>query len=659
MSEPLDFLEIFKQIYYYIYNNNVSKVKNLGTEIVKVFLCKIYDEIHNDSRIFTSGLDRNNGKTGEKIRELFEKLKRVYPGIFDKDETIHLDYKSIEYIVEKIKNYSLIKAQRDIINESFQFFEASSLRSKKGQFFTPRNVARMCINIVEPKPSEKIIDPACGLGSFLVELLLCSDNKGIRYNIYGIDKEIELAKICRAYTAVAANGYTNIFCADSLYPASWDNEIRQKVQDESFDIVLANPPFGTKISIGNEDILKNYKLGHKWIKNSQDKWEITNTVLKQVPQILFIERCLQLLKPGGRMAIVLPDGVLGNPTYKYVWQFIIENAKIQAIISLPPETFSPGTKVKTSILFLKKTENREKDYEIFFAIVDKIGHDKNGKTIFKMDAKGNYILDEKGNKIIDDDLPLVSSKYKEFKNCTLKPSQYGFAVKLSEIKNYIFVPHYYNPETQQKLNKMKESGKYKIITIGEMVKQKLISIKRGIEVGSKYYGLGDVPFIRTSNIANWEIKISTAKCIPDEIYERYKKKQNIKENDILLVTDGTYLIGETAIITSLDRKILIQSHIRRIRCLKPDKLHPYLLFYLLNTNIVQRQIKEKTFIQSTISTIGERLYEIAIPIPVDSNEVKGIINKISEIIKMKTDVLRKMEEIIKSGQYYGQETCNS
>jgi len=197
---------------------------------------------------------------------------------------------------------------------------------------------------------------------------------------------------------------------------------------------------------------------------------------------------------------------------------------------------------------------------------------------------------------------------------------------------------------------MEKTGKYRLITIKGLVEQGLISIKRGNEIGSRYYGMGDIPFVRTSDIVNWEIKIDPVKSIPEEVYEKYRRRQDIRENDILLVADGTFLIGRTAIVTSFDRKLVIQSHIRRMRCLKPEKLHPYLLLYLLNTEIVQRQIEEKTFVQATISTIGERLYEIVLPVPTDKEIITKIMNDIPEIIKMKVEARRKMENLIRNGK---------
>ena len=192
---------------------------------------------------------------------------------------------------------------------------------------------------------------------------------------------------------------------------------------------------------------------------------------------------------------------------------------------------------------------------------------------------------------------------------------------------------------------MYKRQRYILTSIRELVEKGMLSIKRGHEAGSQYYGMGDIPFVRTSDIVNWEIKIDPIKCVPEEIYEKYKKSQDIQENDILSVTDGTFLIGRTAIVTSLDKKIVIQSHIRRFRCLKPQQLHPYLLLYLLNTDIVQQQIRAKTFVQATISTLGNRVYEIILPIPKDKNVIGKIINEISDIIEMKIRIKRKMDSI--------------
>ena len=647
---PPSLSEVFKRIHYYLYtNSNIPRSEKLGAEMTRILFCKIFDELRNqENPKFKIYFNDKESDVPNRIKNLFEEVKKEFPDVFEQQEKLYLDYKSIFYVVKNLQNYTLLKTKRDVIGEAFQAFWGPALRGEKGQFFTPKNVVKMCVQILDPKPNEKIIDPACGSGGFLVESIMHLDKEKSFNNIFGIDKEIDLAKICKVYMSIVGDGHSNIFCADSLDVSSWTTKIREKIKDDNFDIVLTNPPFGARISIEDKEILKNYKLGHKWNKTKQGEWKQTNIISKQVPQILFIERCLQLLKPNGKMAIVLPDGIFGNPSDRYILQYILQEAKILTIISLAPETFLPSTHTKTSVLILEKKSSKAvtEDYEIFMAIANKVGHDKNGKIKYNINDKGEYILDKHGNKIIDDDLPSIAERYGLFKDNKLQHHDHlGFVIKLSDIKDSILIPNYYDPEIEKKLKAMEGSGRYVLTSIRELVEKGLLSIKRGHEVGSQYYGMGDIPFVRTSDIVNWEIKIDPIKCIPEEIYEEYKKSQDIQENDILLVTDGTFLIGRTAIVTSLDKKIVIQSHIRRFRCLKPQQLHPYLQLYLFNTDIVQQQIKAKTFVQATISTLGNRIYEIILPIPKDKDVIDKIINKILSIIEMKISVKRKMDSI--------------
>jgi len=643
---PPSLPEVFREIQSFLYtNSNIPRVERLGGEMIRLLFCKIYDEVHTrGSAAFRAEFHESPERVGLRIRELFDKVKESYPDVFGPEERISLDDKSIQYVVGKLQPYTLVGTARDVVSEAFQAFWGTGLRGEKGQFFTPRNVVRMCVEMLAPQDGERVIDPACGSGGFLVEVL-ARDSQ-----IYGIDKEIDLVKICKAYMAILGDGHRNIYCADSLLPASWPPDMASTLLDESFDVVLTNPPFGAKIFVEDEYLLRSYCLGHQWVCSS-GRWKMTNRVSRQVPQLLFVERCLQLLRPGGRMAIVLPDGVFGNPSDRYVWEFIGEHARVLAIVSLPAETFLPSTHTKTSVLFLEKTVP-DGDYEFFMAIANRVGHDKNGKTLYKIDPGGRYILDQTGNRVVDDDLPAIAAIFRDWieRGKIQQESHLGFIIRRAEVNDHIFIPGYYNPETSRLLKEMERSGRYRLVTIQELVKQRVISIKRGNEVGSRFYGMGDVPFVRTSDIVNWEIKIDPVKCIPEEVYEQYRRRQDIRQDDILLVTDGTFLIGRTALVTPLDKRVVIQSHIRRIRCLQPDVLHPYLLLYLLNTEIVQRQIAEKTFVQATISTVGDRLAEIILPIPKDAEAKEAIVERVSEIMRIKMEARKKLQELLKEGE---------
>jgi len=665
---------IFKIIYYHLYtNSNLPRAERLGGEMIRLIFCKIYDEIHNFKDLkFKAGAEELDDRVAIRIKGLFEKVKNeFFKDVFEEEEKLLLDNKSIAYVANQLQNYSLLKTDKDAVGDAFEVFIGPALRGERGQFFTPRNVVRLCVEMLDPKSNEKVIDPACGSGGFLIVALEhVWKNIEEKYkhlpegkigslktemaskNFHGIDKEFDLAKVSKAYMAIVGDGRGGIFCADSLLTTEeWSPIQREKIKLGSFDVLLTNPPFGSKIPITSKSLLEQYELGFKWKFDKKiGKWERTDEVLdKQVPQILFIERCLQLLKTYGRMAIVLPEGVFGNPTDRYIFEYIFENAKVLAIVSCPHETFQPSTHTKTSILFLEKIKNKKNNYNFFMAIAEKAGHDKNGKVIYKMNEDGDYILDQDGKPIIDDDFPIIIERYKEFKNnknALRNYSHLGFSFPFMDIKNYIVIPEYYNPDIEKELMTLESTGNYELICIQSLIDNKIISIKRGNEIGSRFYGLGDVPFVRTTDIVNWEIKIDPVKCIPVEVYNKYKSKQDVKPGDILLVNDGTFLIGRSAIVTELDKKIIIQSHIRKIRVLEPTKIDPFLLFYLLNTKIVRKQVDSKTFIQATISTLGNRLNDIILPIPKDQKIKESLANKTKEIIVSKMELRKQSMEII-------------
>jgi len=403
---------------------------------------------------------------------------------------------------------------------------------------------------------------------------------------------------------------------------------------------LTNPPCGAKIPVIGDELLRQYELGYYWT-NNENIWYLSKNLRdKQPPQTLFIERIIHLLKDGGRAGIILPEGIFGNPSDRYIWQFIRKYTSIIGIVSLSQETFQPSTHTKTSIVFLeKKTVNREK---IFMAIANAIGHNKNGKEIYKINKDGSFILDKNRNKILDDDTPEIAANFKKFlNNEPFTESRLGFTVLTSAIKDNIFIPENYNPELKQKLIQLEKSGKYKLVTLGDLVNKGIVQIKRGNEIGSQYYGTGPIPFVRTTDIVNWEIKIDPVKSVAEEIYNNYKKSQDVRENDILFVNDGTFLIGRSAMVSKLDEKCIIQSHLRKIRLLQNGELTPFYLFYLLNSKVVQEQIEKQTFVQATLSTLGSRIMELVLPVPTDKAEIYKVSNEIKEIIDTKCNIRKR------------------
>jgi len=648
LEKPKDLKRIFNDIRNHLagMSTGVTRDEAIAQEIINLLFCKIYDERYtnpNEQVRFGTNFGEPPEQVKNRIVSLFNEVVKKYDDVFSKNDQINLDAKSLSYIVGELQRFKITEADRDAIGEAFEVFIGPALRGGEGQFFTPRNVVKMIIEMLDPKPGEYIIDPACGSGGFLIEALkyvwekvekegnekgwdkeyLGNQKRDIASKFFaGIDKDSFLAKVSKAYMAIMGDGSSGIFCENSLLsPSEWNPKTNTKIELGKFDVVITNPPFGAEITVKGEETLRQYELGHKWKFNKETKeWEKTNKLQdKQPPQILFIERCLQLLRPGGRMGIVLPDGILGNITDGYVRKFILDKAKIFAVVDLPYETFQPSTRTKTSVLFLEKKQDEDKtdNYQIFMAVAENCGHDRRGKPIEL------------------DDLPEISLNYKEYSNNRKNAGRKGFVMNLKQIleTDNILAPRYFNPEIEKELAELENSGKYELVSVGELLKNRIISIKRGNEIGSKNYGTGDIPFVRTSDISNFEIRLNKETSVDEEIYSKYKDKQDLKESDILFVNDGGRMVGETAILTSYDTKIIIQSHIRRIRVLKEnDLIDPYLLLYLFEVPIVKKQIYSKVFVQATIPTLSNRLKEIVLPIPKDKKERDRISNFIREII---------------------------
>lgn len=414
---------IFKAIRNHLAANAVGTTRDetLAQQLINLIFCKIYDEKFkkpNDIVDFRVGIDEEPKKVEKRVKELFKRVKTKYKEVFEESDEIKLDAKSIAYVVGELQNYCLLEAERDVIADAFETFIGPSLKGAQGQFFTPRNVVKMMVDILDPDEDDLIIDPACGSGGFLIEALrhiwrkldieakeyhwgeqdLYEEKNAVAHKkIKGIEKDSFLAKVAKAYMALIGDGRGGIFCEDSLEsPKNWSSKTRQEIQLEQFSILLTNPPFGSKIPVRGDEKLKQFDLAYKWkLDKKTVKWEMTNKLNNGgkkggvEPQILFIERSLQFLDYGGRMAIVLPDGVLGNNKLGYIRQWLLEKARIVAVIDVPIETFQPNTGTKTSILVLQKLpkEKIPEDYPIFMAVAETCGHDRRGNPLPEDDIK--------------------------------------------------------------------------------------------------------------------------------------------------------------------------------------------------------------------------------------------------------------------------------
>jgi type I restriction enzyme M protein len=641
-----DLKAVFREIRDYFAGNvtGITRDEKIAQIIIRLLFCKIWDETLNDSgKLFRVDASESHDVLEARIQDVFVRVKSAFPHLFLEDHSLGLRGNDLHFVVEKLEPYTVSGMERDVIGDAFEEFIGTAFRGGEGQFFTPRNVVEMMVRVLNPSSGERVIDPACGSGGFLAFAIRHQASQGVTNgDIVGVDKDSFLADVARTYTSLLSNSEGKVFCENSLSPIDdWASESQSEVKLGTFDVVITNPPFGVKIPVVGKKTLDQYKLAGK---RRPDGGIVR--LDKQSPQILFIERCVELLKPGGRMGIVLPEGVFGNASDKYVWEYLEEHGSIFGVVSLAQEAFQPSTHTKTSVLFFEKSFGRK---SLFMGIASRIGHNKNGKVTHKLDSGGNVVVDKDGAPFVDDDIPEITRKFNSYLDGRQeKDDELGFVLSSDEVKDHIYIPEYYNPNVISDVKSLQSSRSHTPLTIGEMCDKGWLSISRGREIGSHFYGTGEVPFIRTSDIVNWELKIDPIKGVSEEAYQIFADSMDVKPGDILFVSDGTFLIGRTAIITPNESKILIQSHIKKIRVNPSCPFDYYYLMFLLNTSIVQDQIIAKTFIQATISTIGDRLMELVLPISKDKAEIESRSKKVKSIITGKSKIRDLTRSVLES-----------
>ncbi len=421
---------VFRAIRNYLAANTVGVTRDevFAQQLINLLFCKIYDERFtkpDDVVEFRAGIEETHVEIRERILRLFEKVKKQYDDVIAVADSIILDSKSLAYVVGELAQYELTATDRDVIADAFEIFIGPSLKGAQGQFFTPRNVVRMVIDMIDPGPGDKLIDPACGSGGFLIEALRHEWRKveergrslgwpdkeidaekqrvAIR-NFQGIDKDDFLSKVAKAYMAILGDGRGGVHCENSLdEPKNWHRKTRDEVKLGTFDVVVTNPPFGKKLAIDSQELLERYDLGHSWKEDGRGGYSKEGVVDKQPPQILFIERCLDLLAPDGRLGIVLLESVFGMPKYRYIVDYITKRATIKAVVALPENLFQPYTHAKTCVVIIENRKATPND-KLFLCDVKWCGHDSRGNP--------TYRVMEDGTRELLDEVPLVAASFR-------------------------------------------------------------------------------------------------------------------------------------------------------------------------------------------------------------------------------------------------------
>jgi len=567
-------------------------------EVFKLIFTKLYDEWcsgrsgqsgKRQLQFYNSGQTETQLKT--KIQELFDDAKKKWKGVFKTDDKITLTGSHLSVCVTYLEFCKLFNSNLDVVDEAFEYLINQSSKGEKGQYFTPRYVIDMCVKMLNPKENEAMIDTAAGSSGFPVHTMFhvwdqiyvdegktqsdmftaeeklprCVDY--VKENVFAIDFDEKAVRVARTLNLIAGDGETNVLHLNTLDYKRW----KERIEDQDwqriygtglwrflefqtgkgddykgfgFDIVMANPPFAGDVK--ESMIISGYDLVRDKVGKSS----------KGVGRdILFIERNLDFLKAGGRMAVVLPQGRFNNSSDKYIRDFIADRCRILAVVGLHGNTFKPHTGTKTSVLFVQKWNDdprvgalcpRKDDYNIFFATMRKSGKDNSGEKIYvkKSDGSGEPLLDDHYHLIVDHDLfnhdgltqDGIAEAFIEFakkedlsffdlsssvtpfdaeKYDRLMDELEAVEVEFSKLKTPVRI----DAEVYQKvyIEIDKTIDKLTNTSIGEEIR----TIKKGIfDIKAECYSDFGIPFVRISNLKNMRIEENDIIYIPEEALDQ-------------------------------------------------------------------------------------------------------------------------------------------
>lgn len=607
-------------------------------EMSKLMYCKIQDERFLTKKgeyyRFQVGTHETINDVAERTRKIYRDAQEIDPEVFI--DPIKADNPIIYTVTEILQGISLARTDLDVKGEGYEHFLGGVFRGAMGQYFTPRPIVTFMVNFLEPTINDIVIDPACGSGGFLIytlermrkELYAKLDEEDAAYRwydfaikqVYGIEINSQLARVSMMNMIIHEDGHTNIENADALdNPETWR---RQKVKEhfgKKFTLLLTNPPFGASVKEREKPYLKNYELGGKNKKRN-----------RQNTEILFIERCLDFLKPGGRMGIVLPDGILTNSSLQYVRDFITERAQILGVVSLPQTAFKrpaskgsgdTGSGVKASLLFLRKKKEGERlpeNYPIFMSIAEHIGYDSTGRPD-------------------KDEFPEILDAWRKFR----KENRIDFFVKAplcftvgrGKVEGR-FDPAYY------KIRPIK--SKFSLIPIKDVAK-----VQGGYAFKSTDYQEMGIPLLRIQNIGEGNVDLSTTVYLPEKYKERYKEFL-LKENDIVIAMTGA-TIGKVGMIKDKFTCLLNQRVGRFL--IDSAKINNKYLFAFLSLDRFKNQILKFSLGGAQPNISSNAIESILIPFPPRRIQEK-IASIMDEAYKGKKEKEAEAEKLLNSIEPY-------
>ena len=584
---------------------------------------------------------KDRSKTAQRIRELFHDLLISNSDSFeDGNEEIIFDDSTISKCVFELAKYRVFGLPLETASTAFQVFRQDNLKSDDGQYFTPLPVIQNAVKLLQIQLSDKVLDPACGTGGFLLQSFIAlkenypalddGDAKGwAQRHLFGVDKDKVNVKLTKAIMLTIGDGSTNTFHGDSIRSYLWENRFKHlaiNLKPEMFSCILTNPPFGKNLKLNaNDGKLIKFDVSHKDVKPANCLDLSQENYTERELGIAFVERCHKLLIKGGKLGIVLPETYFFSDSYIWLQKWIHEHFYLRAIINIPMEAFQGFCRAKTNLYILEKRGMTQsslswvKDGEVLVLNSKTCGINKDGNELYKVDA----VTGERDYSKLDDQLSEDCEAI--IKGKTTEHSTY---VPLNDIvESNIAIPGYYNNEYFNSIQQFCERNNFESISLGELYTEGDITIFHGHGSPSADQRVGDVPYIKVSDLRAGNVNINPTNMIPIALARKYWKGETsgLRAYDLISPERASKNIGDFCLLLPGQENVVLT---KEVICLRSSnrKFDQFYLLWAMNLHVVRKQWERIIFMQTNREDVGDRFLEIRLPIP-QNREIADTISK--------------------------------
>lgn len=644
-----ELLNKFQQCHDIIWEGGRRNPAEAFDEMSKIMFCKIWDERwitkNQEFYNFQIGTHETKKEVASRIREIYKKAQELERGVFV--DAIKASDSIVFGVIQILQEISLSKADLDVKGEAFEHFLGRVFKGEMGQYFTSREIVKFMVSFLEPDEFDNIIDPACGSGGFLLQVMeqireklnkeLSREDAKDRWKnfassqVWGIEINNQLARVAMMNMILHEDGHTNIENGDALDNSeSWTKEGIRNNFGTKYSLLLTNPPFGSEIKWEEKNYLQRYQLGKE--------------KKRQKAEVLFVERSLELIKTGGRMGIILPDGILSNLSMQYVRDFVLDRAQILGIVSLPDGAFAYyGSGIKASLVFLRKKNEGEElsdNYPLFMAQAEHIGYDTTGRPDKNEFPKILESWQHFRHSFLNEDFTVKEGYNEEHSKESFLSAPLVFIVERGSLSGRIDVSHS-QPKYRQLSERLKNS-QYTVEKLGD-ISQRIFSGTTPLSGGPDYTSPNEgIPFIRSGDInESDEIDFDSLLYLKKDIHEGRMKSSQLKKNDLLIAIVGA-TIGQVGLY-KYDREANINQAVAAIRL--KEEINPEYIKWFLLSDLGQQELER---LKRPVARANINLIEIAsISVLVPPRNVQDRIAKImNTALERKKKIEKEADELM-------------